>query len=154
MAEADFADFSKSLKPKKSIHDENFHWYCTVSPYRRQHFAPPSFNERFPEKHNANIHLIFGCANSGKYSIGLDWIWILFVWSKWMIFYFSLCFSVGDIQWSIPVETNKLDEKYLALPLYGDIKMTSYRENKTVKVLLEHIDFVCWCKLLFIFYSK
>lgn len=57
----------------------------------------------------------------------------------------------GDtIQWSIPVETNKLDEKYLALPLYGDIKMTSYRENKTVKVLLEHIDFVS--DLTFMFY--
>lgn len=69
VAEADFADFSKSLKPKKSIHDENFHWYCTVPPYRRQHFAPPSFNERFPGKHNANIHLIFGCANSGEYKI-------------------------------------------------------------------------------------
>lgn len=73
VAEADFADFSKSLKPKKSIHDENFHWYCTVSPYRRQHFAPPSFNERFPEKHNSNIHLILGCANSGEYqTIGID----------------------------------------------------------------------------------
>lgn len=65
VAEADFADFSKSLKPKKSIHDENFQWYCTVLGYRRQHFAPPSFNEQFPEKHNANIHLIFGCANDG-----------------------------------------------------------------------------------------
>lgn len=54
----------------------------------------------------------------------------------------SLLFVVGDIQWSIPVETNKRDEIYLALPLYGDIKMTSYRENKTVKILLENIDFV------------
>lgn len=51
-------------------------------------------------------------------------------------------FSGGDIQWSIPVETNKMDEKYLALPLYGDIKMTSFMANKTVKILLEHIDFV------------
>lgn len=35
-----------------------------------------------------------------------------------------------------------MDEKYLALPLYGDIKVTSYSVNKTVKILLEHIDFV------------
>lgn len=53
-----------------------------------------------------------------------------------------MCFSGADIQWSIPVETNKMDEKYLALPLYGDIKMTSFMANKTVKILLEHIDFV------------
>lgn len=50
--------------------------------------------------------------------------------------------SGGDVQWSIPVETNKRDEKYLALPNYGDIKLTSYSVNKTVKILLEHIDFV------------
>ncbi|XP_031633200.1 vacuolar protein sorting-associated protein 13B isoform X2 [Contarinia nasturtii] len=112
VAEADFADFSKSLKPKKSIHDENFQWCCTIPSYGRMNFAPPSVNERFPEKHNSNVHLIFGCANSG-----------------------------GDIKWSIPVETNKQDEKYLALPLYGDIKLTSYSVNKTVKILLEHIDF-------------
>lgn len=66
VAEADFADFSKSLKPKKSIHDENFQWHCTIPAYGRMNFAPPSVNERFPEKHNANVHLIFGCGNSGK----------------------------------------------------------------------------------------
>lgn len=65
------------------------------------------------------------------------------------ISFFFLVLSGGDIQWSIPVETNKLDEKYLALPLYGDIKMTSYRENKTVKVLLEHIDFVRWRTIVY-----
>lgn len=48
----------------------------------------------------------------------------------------------GNIQWSIPVETNKMDEKYLALPLYGDIKLTSFIHNKTVKIRLQHIDFV------------
>lgn len=68
-----------------------------------------------------------------------------------MLNFISISFGGGgDIQWSIPVETNKLDEKYLALPLYGDIKMTSFRENKTVKVLLEHIDFVSWL-FLFLF---
>lgn len=56
--------------------------------------------------------------------------------------YFHFQSLDGNIQWSIPVETNKMDEKYLALPLYGDIKMTSYSANKTVKILLEHIDFV------------
>lgn len=66
VAEADFADFSKSLKPKKSVHDENFQWHCTIPAYDRLHFAPPSMNERFPEKHNANVHLIFGCKNCGK----------------------------------------------------------------------------------------
>lgn len=35
-----------------------------------------------------------------------------------------------------------MDEKYLALPNYGDIKMTSFIANKTVRILLEHIDFV------------
>lgn len=48
----------------------------------------------------------------------------------------------SNIRWSIPVETNKADEKYLALPLYGDIKFTSRRVNKSIKILLEHIDFV------------
>lgn len=47
-----------------------------------------------------------------------------------------------NIQWSIPIETNKSDEKYLALPFYGDIKMTSSIADKTVKFLLQHIDFV------------
>lgn len=47
-----------------------------------------------------------------------------------------------SIQWSIPIETNKSDEKYLALPFYGDIKMTSSIANKTIKFLLQHIDFV------------
>lgn len=149
VAEADFADFSKSLKPKKSIHDENFQWFCTVLAYRRQHFAPPSFNERFPEKHNANIHLIFGCANDGKYNLYThtqlkplpflcDFSFLLFVSP-----------SGADIQWSIPVETNKWDEKYLALPLFGDIKLTSCRDNKTIKILLEHIDFVSRHQLSF-----
>lgn len=48
----------------------------------------------------------------------------------------------ANIRWSIPVETNKADEKYLALPLYGDIKFTSRSVNKTIKISLEHIDFV------------
>lgn len=148
VAEADFADFSKSLKPKKSVHDENFQWNCTISAYGRMNFAPPSVNERFPEKHNSNVHLIFGCKNTSKY-----WNAIIFFskfWPKIDDAFFSLD---GDIQWSIPVETNKMDEKYLALPLYGDIKMTSYSVNKTVKILLEHIDFVSDENNLSIFYA-
>lgn len=66
VAEADFADFSKSLKPKRSIHDTNIQWYCTIPAFGRMNFTPPSYNERFPEKHNANAHVIFGCANDGK----------------------------------------------------------------------------------------
>lgn len=66
VAEADFADFSKSLKPKKSIHDENFLWNCSAPAYSRMNFTPPSVNERFPEKQNTNVHLIFGCANCSK----------------------------------------------------------------------------------------
>lgn len=66
VAEADFADFSKSLKPKKSMHDENFNWHCTVPPYSGRSYAPPSINERFPEKQTTNVHLIFGCGNSSK----------------------------------------------------------------------------------------
>lgn len=67
VAEADFADFSKSLKPKKSMHDTNFQWYCTAPAYGQMNFTPPSYNERFPEKHNANAHLIFGCGNNGEH---------------------------------------------------------------------------------------
>lgn len=66
VAEADFADFSKSLKPKKSIHDDNFQWNCTIPAYRQMNFTPPTINERFPEKQVTNIHLIFGCGNSSK----------------------------------------------------------------------------------------
>lgn len=72
VAEADFADFSKSLKPKKSVHDENFQWNCTVPAYSHAHFTPPTVNERFPEKQTANIHLIIGCGNSSKYSINAE----------------------------------------------------------------------------------
>lgn len=68
VAEADFADFSKSLKPKKSIHDHNFQWNCKIPKYNRVYFSPPSVNERFPEKHNANVHIIFGCKHSGEYT--------------------------------------------------------------------------------------
>lgn len=64
VAEADFADFSKSLKPKKSIHDDNFQWLCVIPAYNKIHYTPPSINERFPDKQNPNIHLIFACANS------------------------------------------------------------------------------------------
>lgn len=56
--------------------------------------------------------------------------------------YVSELLPGGNIQWSIPVEINKMDEKYLALPLYGDIKLTTFIINKTVKIQLEHIDFV------------
>lgn len=65
-AEADFADFSKSLKPKRSIHDDNFQWHCSIPPFSRMNYSPPSINERFPEKQNINLHLIFGCGNSSK----------------------------------------------------------------------------------------
>lgn len=53
----------------------------------------------------------------------------------------------GAIRWSIPVEINKADEKYLALPLYGDIKFTCRSVNKTIKISLEHVDFVSSAKL-------
>lgn len=68
VAEADFADFSKSLKPKKSIHDENFPWLCTVKAFSRLNYTPPSINERFAEKQNQNVHLIFGCENCEQIS--------------------------------------------------------------------------------------
>lgn len=66
------------------------------------------------------------------------------IWDKIYRIFSCIPFPGGDIQWSIPVETNKWDEKYLALPQYGDVKVTTYRENKTVKISLEHIDFVRW----------
>lgn len=47
-----------------------------------------------------------------------------------------------NIQWSIPIEIGKSDEKYLALPFYGDVKLVLKRENKTFRVSLQHIDFV------------
>lgn len=68
-AEADFSDFSKSLKPKKSIHDENFQWHCTVPAYSCLNFTPPSINERFPERQTTNAQLIFACGNNSKFTL-------------------------------------------------------------------------------------
>lgn len=63
VAEADFADFSKSLKPKKSIHEENFQWLNSAKAFNCLNYTPPSINERFAEKPFPNVHLIFGCEN-------------------------------------------------------------------------------------------
>lgn len=42
----------------------------------------------------------------------------------------------------MPVEINENEEKFLNLPLYGDVKINICKENKTIKIVIQHINFV------------
>lgn len=137
VAEADFTEFSKGLRPKKSIHDENFQWLHSVRAMTRLSYTPPSINECFPEKEYSNVHLIFGCANRKltkcmKINDLITYPFLILPDHR----------PESNIQWSIPIENDKIGEKYLALPFYGDVKINLTRNLKTVKISLQHIDFV------------
>lgn len=136
VAEADFTEFSKGVRPKRSIHDQSFQWLHSVRASSCLSYTPPSINDNFPEKQHSNVHLLFGCANrESDSSKSVSKLIPKFVVS------ISDHRPESNIQWSIPIEVDKEAEKYLALPFYGDIKMNLTRVNKTVKVSLQHIDF-------------
>lgn len=42
----------------------------------------------------------------------------------------------------MPVQINENDEKFLNLPLYGDVKINIFKENKTIKIVIQHINVV------------
>lgn len=47
-----------------------------------------------------------------------------------------------SIQWSVPIDISKVSQKFMALPLHGDVKLTIGRTNKTTKIVVENIDIV------------
>lgn len=112
IAEAESADANKRPKPRRSIHDDNFQWFKSVPPFKRINYTPPSVNENFPEKPISNVNYIFGCVTK----------------------------LTTVIQWSLPLKVDDCEEKFLNLPLYGDIKLTLYKTSKTIRILIDHIN--------------
>lgn len=64
VAEAEYADYSKTSKPKRSRHFDNFQWFCSIDAHRKISYTPPSVNENFPDKPISNYNLIFACTSS------------------------------------------------------------------------------------------
>lgn len=114
IAESESNDVSKHSKPKRSVHDDNFQWHREIPAYKRVNYTPPSVNENFPEKPIGTVTLILGSTNKLTSSI--------------------------TVQWSLPIKVDECEEKFLNLPLFGDIKLTLFKASKTICIVIEHIN--------------
>lgn len=114
LAEPESSDITKHSKPRRSIHDENFQWYREVPQFKQAYYSPPSVNENFPDKSISNICLMLGCENK--------------------------LIENANLQWSFPIKIDECAEKFLNMPLHGDLKLTFSRSSKTIHILVEHIN--------------
>lgn len=114
VAESESNDVNRHSKPKRSMHEDNFQWHREIPQFKRINYTPPSVNENFPEKPIGNVTLVLGCADKLTSSV--------------------------TVQWSLPIKVGECEEKFLNLPLFGDIKLTLYKSSKTICIVIEHIN--------------
>ncbi|KAJ6640172.1 Vacuolar protein sorting-associated protein 13B [Pseudolycoriella hygida] len=113
MAQCDPNDSMKT--PMEHIKDSHFDWLQNVPSNSTVFYTPPSINDHFPEKSDAEIAVFLACINTQMPNL--------------------------KPKWSAPIRIYKSDEFFLDLPTHGDVKIITNCRRKMVKIVIENINY-------------